>query len=90
MEKCSLFTALNSIPHVFAQSAAKSISAERVEQIVLGSLPKPCAVVSPARRAHSFDSDCGKSLMYIRHNVGPSTVPCGLPDFTVSHDDSDS
>ena len=89
MERCSLFSALNSIPQVFAQSAAESISDERVEQIVLGSLPKPYAVVSSAKRALSFDSDCGKSLMYIRNNVGPRAVPCGMSDFTVSHDYSD-
>ena len=89
MERCTLFSALNSIPQVFAQSAPESISDERDEQIVLERLPKPYAVVSSAKRAHSFNIDCGKSLMYNRNNVGPRTVPCGMPDFTVSHDDSD-
>ena len=89
MERCSLFSALNSIPQVYAQSAAESMSDERDEQIVLERLPKPYAVLSSAKRAHSFNSDCGKSLMYNRNNVGPRTVPCGMPDFTVSHDDSD-
>ena len=45
--------------------------------------------VSLNQSAHSFDSDCGKFLMHIRNKAGPRTVPCGMPDFTVSHDDSD-
>ena len=31
--------------------------------------------------------DCGRSLMKVRNNAGPSTFPCGMPDFGDCHDD---
>ena len=36
---------------------------------------------------HSQVRDCGRSLMKVRNNTGPSTVPCGMPDFGDCHDD---
>ena len=72
MERCSLFSALNSI-YAFPkflpslpQSAYPTKETNRLSW-------KVClyAVVSSAKRAHSFNSDCGKSLMYV--------APCSRP-----------
>ena len=87
IERCSLFSALKSIPHVFAQLDAAFISKESVEHSWLESFPTPYADVSSAKSAHSFTRHSGKSLINRRKRVGPNTVPWGIPDITVSQDE---
>ena len=44
-------------------------------------------MLSSAKMEHSQVRDCGRSLMKVRNNTGPRTVPCGMPDFGDRHDD---
>ena len=85
MERCSLFSALNSIRYIVAQSEAASKSKVSFVRAFLDFLPILKAVVSPAKIAQSHESDCGRSSMKSKNRSGPNTVPCGIPDLTASH-----
>ena len=43
--------------------------------------------VSSAKILHIETSPSGRSFMYIKNNSGPSTEPCGTPDFMFIHSD---
>ena len=51
-ERCLLFGALNSIPHLSTQVAAASRSALRVAQLDAVDLPAVCKLVSSAKMEH--------------------------------------
>ena len=61
--KCSLFSALKSIPHSAAQSAAKFRSFDSIEQIEGGLLPVLYTDVSSANMEKSLEIEHGRSLM---------------------------
>ena len=75
IDRCSLFSALKSIPQLCAQLDAADMSDERFVQISWVSLPMAYVVVSSAKRAQSVDKHFGKSFTKMRKRVGPSTVP---------------
>ena len=87
IERCLLFGALNSIPHLSAQVAAVSKSALRVAQLDTADLPAVCKLVSSAKMEHWLRVDWGRSFMKMRNNTGPRTVPWGIPDFGICHVD---
>ena len=85
IERCLLFGALNSIPHLSAQVAAASRSALRVAQLDAVDLLAVCKLVSSAKMEHWLRVDWGRSFMKMRNNTGPRTVPWGIPDFGICH-----
>ena len=73
--KCSLFSALLSIPHVFAHDEAAAKSNESAEQVEVTVSPIVYAVVSSAKMEHPFWRDKGRSLIKTRNKTRPRTVP---------------
>ena len=88
IERCLLFGALNSMPHLSAQVCADSRSALRLAQPEVIDLSTLCSVVSSAKIEHWLLVDFGRSLIKMRKRTGPRTVPWGIPDFGVCNADS--
>ena len=77
------FDGLNLMSHFFSQlSSAFRSSCNCILSLVLRiSLYNK---LSSAKRRTSYSVWLGMSLMYVKNNKGPSTVPCGIPDNTSS------
>ena len=77
--RCSLFSATNSIPQSRAQDVADIISLDKRAQVYAESFPVVCIVVSSSKIEALPSMWLGRSLIYSRNNVGPRTVPWGIP-----------
>ena len=80
------FDGLNLLSHFFSQlSSAFRSSCNCILSLVLQiSLYNK---LSSEKRQTSDSMWLGMSLMYVKNNKGPSTVPCGTPDNTSSLSD---
>ena len=83
--KCSLFSALNCIPQSVAHVEAKHRSRGKFPHVTIGFFPIVDTMVSSAKMEASPFRWSGRSLMKIKNSVGPSNVPCRIPDFGVRH-----
>ena len=77
------FDGLNLMSHFFSQLS----SAFRSSYNCIHVLPLVYNKLSSAKRRMSDSVWLGMSLMYVKNNKGPSTVPCGTPDNTSSLSD---